>query len=113
MSSKSTKQAKSVGVETALAVPKAPIAVVVTTKHRDVWFGHTLDPQAEVVTLTGARHCYQWDTREGIGELASKGPGDAARIGAVVPVLDLRDVVCVLHCTVAARARFEAARWMR
>lgn len=93
------------------------IGVVVTTSHRDVWFGvlgQMPKTPEKVLRLLHARHGYYWGTGiDGIGGLAATGPGPGAKIGAVVPELQIRDVVAVLRCSDAARDRWESATWAK
>lgn len=89
------------------------IPVIVCTPTRDVWYGHTTDPDATPLVLTGARHCYYWGTQRGLGQLAESGPGPGHKIGAAVAEVRVRAVACVLACTDAARTALEAATWAR
>lgn len=88
--------------------------VLVTTSHRDVWYGRTdADHTDASLVLSDARHCYYFDTSEGIGQLTRRGPGARAKIGAIVGRLSIRDVVGVLDCTPEAVEAFAAAGWAR
>jgi hypothetical protein len=88
-------------------------AVVVTTTTRDVWYGCTNDRFADPIELYDARHCYQWDTDAGIGQLASRGPGSKAKIGPEVAVLLVRNLSGVLSVSAAAEEAFSRAVWSR
>jgi hypothetical protein len=97
--------------KTTKRVGATSIPVIVCTPTRDVWYGHTTDPDATPLVLTGARHCYHWGTQRGLGQLAEIGPGPGHKIGASVTQVRVRAVACVLSCTDAARAALEAASW--
>ena len=84
-------------------------AVLVTTKHRGVFFGYADDTSGSSVTLEKARCAIRWSTRGGFLELAEKGPNANSKIGSRAPSLDVRDVTSVATCTDAAIAAWEAA----
>ena len=99
--------------ESAVATPE-PIPVVVTTKHRGVFFGY-VDPGCvgrRSLSLTRCRNCIQWTADVGgyLG-LASHGPTESCRIGrlAPLPVL-IHDVTCVAQCTEEAAERWILAK---
>ena len=93
-------------------------AVLVTTEHRGVFYGHTSDPaDATTVRLTGVRNCLYWCAKTGgfLG-LASEGPttatasGSGCRIGAKAEgPITLQKVTCVADVTPEAAAVWEAA----
>ena len=86
-------------------------AVLVTTKHRGVFFGYTEDASGQVVNLTDARCAIYWssDVRGFMG-LAATGPSASCRIGAKADV-ELRDITAVVNCTPEAVKAWEAAPW--
>jgi len=87
-------------------------AVVVTTSHRDVWYGQTEeDGRSPTIQLTDARHCFYWGRCDGISGLAANGPGSGAKIGATVARTIVRDVVTVMDCSENAVGRFSDAGW--
>jgi len=85
--------------------------VLVTTKHRGVFFGYTDDTSGSTVKLTDARCAIFWtaDTRGFMG-LAENGPGPGCRIGAQADI-ELRDVTAVVDVTPEAVERWESAPW--
>lgn len=89
------------------------IPVIACSPTRDVWYGHTPDPDATPLVLHSARHCYAWDTTEGIGQLATRGPGARAKIGTIVAEKRMRAVAGVLLVTPEAVAAFAGATWSR
>ena len=94
--------------------PDGARAAVITDIHRGVGFGYVpkdYDGVASTVRVTNLRHCWGWDVKEGIGQLASDGPGENARIGATVTEALVRDVSKVLFCTAKAEAAFLKAGW--
>ena len=60
-------------------------AILVTTRHRGVFFGFVPDDQdlaATTMALTGARCAIRWATTTGVAELASIGPNANSKVGA-------------------------------
>ena len=86
--------------------------VVVTTKHRGVFFGTLEDRKETEVHLSDARNCLYWssDTRGFVG-LASTGPKDGSRVSPSAPKLELVDVTAVLHCSDEAVEAWESGKW--
>ena len=88
-------------------------AVVVTTKHRGVFFGFTSETDGEQIKLRSARCCIYWPTgQKGFMGLASVGPLDGSRIGPAADIT-LRDITSVIECTPAAVAAWNKAPWSR
>lgn len=88
--------------------------VLVTTEFRGVFFGWADDTSGDSVKLTNARNCIYWDSSiGGFGGLASDGPNAQCRIGARVPVLDVRKVTSVAEVTEQAAAAWENANVYR
>lgn len=86
--------------------------VLVTTKHRGVFFGHVQNDAKlpNEITLTGARNAIYWSKKcNGFLGLAANGPSDECRIGAAVPALTLYDVTSITPVTDAAVKKWEAA----
>ena len=86
--------------------------VVVTTKHRGVFFGRLETDDGEKVKISEARNCLRWssETRGFLG-LATKGPTGTARVGPAVQELVLHGVTSVSLCTEEARKAWEAEPW--
>lgn len=88
--------------------------VLVTTKHRGVFFGYLIgEPSAEQVKLRSCRNVVSWDapTRGFLG-MASTGPTSGCRIGpAAGEESTIYDITGVFACTDAAVAAFERAPW--
>jgi hypothetical protein len=86
-------------------------AVLVTTAHRGVFFGYTIDTSGAVIKLRAARNCLFWPTEnKGFMGLANMGPVKGARVGPAA-VIELRDITSVAECTTAAVAAWESAPW--
>jgi hypothetical protein len=84
--------------------------VLVTTEFRGVFFGYAEDTSGDQITLTNARNCIYWPaTNGGFGGLASEGPANGSRIGAVVETLDLRKITSVAEVSTAAVEVWEKA----
>lgn len=86
-------------------------AVVVTTKHRGVFFGYAKDTSSDTIKLRAARLCVYWtaDLRGFMG-LASHGPSKGCKIGPAADI-ELREVTAVLEATPDAAKRWEDAPW--
>jgi len=86
--------------------------VVVTDKIRGVYFGETPAKDGDTyVVLYNARICFSWAATEGLGELVTKGPATASKIGPVMPRMCISDVANVFDCTPEAVTRWQAAKW--
>ena len=86
--------------------------VVVTTKHRGVFFGTLRAGEGTTIKLYGAQMAIYWSpAMRGVFGLASIGPDADCRIGGPVPSLMLHDVTAVARCTPDAAARWRAAPW--
>ena len=86
--------------------------VLVTTKHRGVFFGTLVEDNDDRVTLKDARNCVSWnvETRGFLG-LAATGPKPGCRIGPAVPSLTLSGVTSVARCTDEAALLWESGPW--
>jgi hypothetical protein len=86
--------------------------VLITTKHRGVFFGRYQSHEGTTFTISNARNCIYWskDTRGFLG-LASAGPSEHCRIGPKVNELTLFDVTSVSPVTDKAAERWEVAPW--
>ena len=100
------------GGNTATATPpQAERAVMVTTKHRGVFFGYATDTSGETIALKRARMCVYWSKdMKGVLGLASMGPSDSCKISPAVE-LELRDVTAVAECSPEAVAQWEKHPW--
>ena len=85
-------------------------AVVVTTKHRGVFFGYAIKTDGETIHLRRARNCIYWRGIKGFLALAESGPTSGCRVGPAVDI-EIRDITCVAQCTEAAVAAWEKAPW--
>jgi hypothetical protein len=86
-------------------------AVLVTTKHRGVFFGYTTDTDGEHIKLRQARCCVYWSKdMKGFLGLAALGPSPTCRIGPPAD-LTLRDITAVAEVNSDAASKWEAAPW--
>lgn len=86
--------------------------VLVTTKHRGVFFGYVAEDQdltGRTLALKGARMAIYWGTTSGVAELAETGPTSKSRVGARADIPVLHDVTAIFAVTPAAAAAWEAA----
>ena len=86
-------------------------AVVVTTKHRGVFFGYAVDTGGETIKLRAARNCIYWSSEvKGFLGLAATGPTKACRVGPAADI-ELRDITCVASATEVATKAWESGPW--
>jgi hypothetical protein len=86
-------------------------AVLVTTAHRGVFFGHAIETDGDVIKLRAARLCVHWSSDlRGFMGLASHGPGPGCRIGPAADI-ELRSITSVVEVSPEAVKRWEAAPW--
>jgi hypothetical protein len=89
-------------------------AIVVTTKHRGVFFGRFVRAfeGGKHIELKDARNCLYWssDVRGFLG-LAASGPDKSSRVGPAVDIPQLRDVTCTAKCSKEAIMAWEAGPW--
>lgn len=88
--------------------------VVVCTELRGVHFGTLAEDYKgeEVVLLADCRHAYYYGTKQGVYELATKGPPLAdSKIGPPVSAQWIRKVANVAGCSDDAVKAWEAAQW--
>ena len=83
--------------------------VLITTKHRGVFFGQLVAREGDLVTLENARCAIRWNTDGGFLELAEKGPNKGSKIGATAPRIELYDVTSISQCTDEAVAAWQRA----
>lgn len=91
------------------------LAVVVTTKHRGVFFGY-IDPkqsEKDIIDLRAARNCVYWSSNvRGFMGLAATGPDKQSKIGPAADI-QVREITSVIKCAPEAIAAWEAAPWSR
>lgn len=89
-------------------------AVVVTTKHRGLFFGYIKDKSnlPESIELTRCRNCVYWSKQlYGFIGLATDGPNGQCRVGPAAPFIEIFDVTSVITATQEAVAKWESAPW--
>lgn len=86
-------------------------AVLVTTKHRGVFFGYAKETDGEAINLRAARLCVYWSSDlRGFMGLASHGPSHSCKIGPAADI-ELRDITSVVEVTPQAVEKWEKAPW--
>jgi hypothetical protein len=86
-------------------------AVLVTTKHRGVFFGYATDTSGDSIQLKRGRLCVYWSSDlRGFMGLATQGPGSSCKIGPPGDI-DVRDVTSVTEVTPEAMAKWEKGVW--
>lgn len=87
--------------------------VLVTTAHRGVFFGYAENTDGDTIKLKRARNCIYWPVENrGFLGLASDGPAKGARVGPAADI-ELRNITCVVECSAASVAAWEAAPWRK
>jgi hypothetical protein len=84
-------------------------AVLVTTKHRGVFFGWAEETTGEQIVLHDARMAIRFGCTKGILQLAHTGPTSESKIGAPAPRIELRDITSVSDVSETAVAAWNAA----
>jgi len=86
-------------------------AVVVTTKHKGVFFGYAEDVEGETIFLRASRLCLYWSEEvKGFGGLGVTGPIGSSRVGPPIDI-QLRDITSVVFCTPEATKKWEEGPW--
>lgn len=91
------------------------IAVIVTTKHRGVFFGYAAekDTTADIIDLRAARNCVYWSRCvRGFMGLAATGPDKESRVGPAADI-QVREITSVIKCSPEAVTAWEAAPWSK
>ena len=89
--------------------------VVVTTKHKGVFFGELKkhDQEKETCILKDAQMCVYWSTVErGVFGLAKTGPSDGCRITPIIPEIYLNGITAVMKCTAIAAKNWRKQPWI-
>lgn len=88
------------------------IAVLVTTKHRGVFFGY-IDPAFKDNVHLDLETCMcaiYWGTTRGFQELATTGPTEKSRVGSAAESCRVRDVTSVTTVSQEAEAAWLARK---
>lgn len=89
--------------------------ILVTTKHRGVFFGFVDDDQdlnQNDIWVQDAKNCIYWDAGiKGFWGLARFGPDEKCKIGPSVPRALIKDVTSVAECTSDAIANWKKEIW--
>ena len=87
-------------------------AVLVTTKHRGVFFGYATDTSGDTIRLRACRNCIYWSADvKGFLGLAANGPSSGCRIGPAAKLVEVRDVTSVSDVSGEAVTKWESAPW--
>jgi len=87
-------------------------AVLVTTKHRGVFFGHATNTAGDTITLKRCRNCIYWSADvKGFLGLATHGPTNGCRIGPAADIVELRDITSVSDVSAEAVKQWEKQPW--
>lgn len=90
-------------------------AVLVTTKHRGVFFGYLVgEASPERVLVRKVRNVTYWDeATKGFLGLAATGPTSKCRVSAAAEESTIYEITGVFGCTEDAVKRFEEGPWGR
>jgi len=84
--------------------------ILVTTKHRGVWFAQVENGQdLTSTTLTNLKNCRMaiyWGTERGLQQLCDEGPNKNSRISSPSDILVLHDVTAVFAVTEKAAGKW-------
>ena len=86
--------------------------VIITTRHRGVFFGHVPEDQdmfAENITVEDSLMVICWGTKKGLAQLAHTGPTPDSRLSAPVAKWHIRDITSVLDVSADAAQGFKDA----
>ena len=86
--------------------------VLITTKHRGVFFGHIdldQDIQGLSMPLKGAKMAIYWGTTKGVMELAETGPTAKSKISSAADIDILHDITAIFSVTEAAAKKWADA----
>lgn len=89
-------------------------AVVVTTKHRGVFFGYVKSDEKlpGEIKLTQVRMCVYWSSDvRGVTGLSLGGPTAGCRITHAVPEVTIYNITSVMECASAAVEQWEKSIW--
>ena len=84
-------------------------AVILTTKHRGVFFGFLpadADDTQTTLRLERAKMAIRWGTTGGVLQLAGTGPTEKSKIGTEAPSILLHDITSVIGCSDEAVAKW-------
>lgn len=89
--------------------------VLVTTKHRGVFFGYAerKDTAPVSIELKRMRNCIAWRGLKGFLELTTDGPGSACRVGPPAVSGTLFDITGIWDVEPKAVEAWEAAPWSK
>lgn len=86
--------------------------ILVTTKHRGVWFAQVdNDVDLSLTTLSGlknTRMAIRWGTTDGLHELCNTGPTIKSKISAKADIRVLHDVTAVFDVTEEAAEKWNS-----
>lgn len=86
-------------------------AVMVTTKHKGVFFGYATNTDGDVIKLRACRMCVYWSSdMHGVLGLATIGPSAQCRITPPVD-FEVREITGVAEVTPEAVKKWEASPW--
>ena len=85
-------------------------AVLITTKHRGVFFGRVENGtdirETKLEDIKDARMAIRWGTTNGVMQLAESGPTDQTKVGAAATISVLHDITAVFEVSSEAEAKW-------
>lgn len=90
------------------------VPVVVTTKHKGVFFGYGTPSQEQTIRIERARMCVYWSADvQGVLGLAATGPSKGCKISPEIPAITLQDVTSVMEASKESAAAWSTGPWAR
>lgn len=92
-------------------------AVVVSTKHKGIFFGYLngedkIDPIPNTLTLKDARMCIYFDSGvKGFMGLSSVGPNPKSCVSPKAPKIMINDITSICFCSDEATKEWEKDHW--
>ena len=89
--------------------------VIVTTKHRGVFFGEleSYDDDRKTAIIHNVRCAVQWRNIRGFIDLAVNGPGADCRISPAAPKMTVTDYTGIIECSEEASSAWAKGPWRR
>lgn len=90
-----------------------PVALLVTTAHKGVFFGYGQSSLTEtVLRLECARMCVYWSADvKGMLGLAATGPSKSCKIGPEAPAIVVRDITAIVEVSPQAEEQWQKGYW--
>lgn len=85
--------------------------VVIRTYSAGVHIGELKSRKGKEVVLLNARRIWSWQGAKTLNEIAVNGVGSGSRVSTIAPMVELTEVIEVIHCTKAGESNLRDATW--